>query len=117
MSQIDQVQELMALAAPSSQVDLSPLVEALASQLNGQAMQAVGEAYQAIASAGADPSMFIAKPRSVLRQEQAALNAELLRNRENQRLRHEEELHELEMRQRRAEVSLSESTAERINAS
>lgn len=117
MSQLNQIEELMALVAPASQIDLSPLVEALAAQLNGQAMQAVGEAYQSISSAGADPSQFIAKPRSVLRQEQAALNAELIRNRENQRLRHEQERHEIEMRQLKAEVSLSESTAEHINAS
>lgn len=111
MSDMSQLQELMALAQSGNAIKLDGIVEALSTQIQAKAMGDIAEAFTLISDSGQNPRDFISVPVSVIRARQAQQRMELAAQREAQQLKHAQELHELELRRLTASVSVLESSA------
>lgn len=104
-SQFEQLESLVALTASLDSGKLDNVYDAVAQSISAGSMQKMAEAIDSIKSVGEQPSDYIAQPRSVLRQQQQA-----------QRLRHQDELHQVELRRLIAEARIAEGSADRMTA-
>ena len=92
MSQFDQLEKLMALTQQKP-LDLTDIVDGLAQQLRTASTKELGEAIQDMQAAGINPADYLPVPKSVLRQRQ-----------QEQRMRHLEERHQIELKALQAKV-------------
>lgn len=90
MSNMDQIQQLMALASAGTPLDLGPIATALAQRISAAATREVAEAKELL---GDDAEKYIPVNRDYYRNQREAL-----------RLEHEREMHKLALEQRRIEV-------------
>ena len=92
MSQFDQLQQLMSITREKP-LDLTDIVDGLAQQLRTASTKELGEAIQDMQAAGINPSDYLPIPKSVLRQRQ-----------QEQRMRHLEERHQIELKALQSKV-------------
>ena len=92
MSQFDQLEKLVSLTQQKP-LDLTDIVDGLAQQLRTASAKELGEAIQDMQAAGINPSDYLPVPKSVLRQRQ-----------QEQRMRHLEERHQIELKALQAKV-------------
>lgn len=92
MSQFDQLEKLMSLTREKP-LDLTDIVDGLAQQLRTASTKELGEAIQDMQAAGINPSDYLPIPKSVLRQRQ-----------QEQRMRHLEERHQIELKALQSKV-------------
>ena len=111
MSEVSQIQELMALASSANSAKLDRIIESIASKIEASAQIEVAEAFSIIRDSGEDPRDFISVPVSVLRARQAQRRMAMAETDEQQARRHADELHQLELRKRAAEVAVMEASA------
>ena len=92
MSQFDQLEKLMSLTREKP-LDLTDIVDGLAQQLRTASTKELGEAIHDMQAAGINPSDYLPIPKSVLRQRQ-----------QEQRMRHLEERHQIELKALQSKV-------------
>lgn len=106
MSNLDQLQQLAALSQSfQNQLDIQPMIDAIASSMANQSGQALAAAVTEIKDAGLNPDYYIPMSRTAIRAQQM-----------RSRIEHEQRMQDLEYRKVQAEVVAAEASAQRLAA-
>lgn len=116
MSGINQLEQLAQLAQSfTNQLDISGLIDSISQQVSAQSASTIASAVGELTDAGLDPKDYIATPRSTMKAKQHQLRLDIEQAKAQQQLRHEQEIHALELRKFEAEIKVREAQASRMS--
>lgn len=96
MSDIDQLQQILALAQP--RVDLTPIYDGVAAQLRAQSSEKTAQAISVLKAEGVDPQMYLPVSREYTRSLQMQSRLRIAEADAEQARRHKDELHAIEVK-------------------
>lgn len=113
---LEDINQIAVTMATLDHSHMDSLYDALATRIAGTGAKDVAEAIESIKAAGEDPGKYIPVARSYQRQQQLAQRNALAQAEMEQRIRHAEELHQLELRRLASEVERYEAATSTVKA-
>lgn len=104
MSALGDIQDLLQLSASIDSGQMDEIYSALAQRIAGQGAKDIAEATELIRDAGDDPAKFIPVSRTYVRNQERARRLAIKEAEAAQKLKHEQEIHEMNMQKRQLEI-------------
>ena len=108
---LEQIESIISLSASLDNGQMDDVYSALATRIAGQGAKDLAEAITELQTAGVDPDKFIPVSRSYARHRREELKLRI----EEQKLRHAEEMHQVQLRKSSAGAKVIEAQADKLS--